>query len=71
MRSRKERPTNIVGPRKGITAPSDRTAKDEHRDRIARDLARFLERGGSIKTLPGPAERIQTRAVGFGRGVRS
>ncbi len=62
IRPRQQRPTNVIGPRTGITAPSDRTARDEHRDRLAADLAEYLARGGRIETLPGPQDGKTRRA---------
>lgn len=64
-RPRSERPTDAIGPRTGITAPSDRRLKDEHRERLARDLEQFLARGGQIDELPLPRED-RTRRVGHG-----
>ena len=58
-------PKTVVGPRTGITAPSDRRAKDDHRDQLAADLEAFLAAGGKIDTLPGPKDG-KTRRVMHG-----
>lgn len=65
LRPRAQRPTNVSAPRGAITAPSDRRAKDDHRDRLAADLAAYLDAGGAIETLPGPGNG-KTRRVNHG-----
>lgn len=54
--------------RPGTTRDLDPTPKDLHRDKLAADLARYLERGGSVKQLPGPGNGISNR-IGHGRSA--
>lgn len=49
-------PNMVIAPRSSMIASTDRRTKDEHRDKLARDLERFLARGGAIEQLPGPTD---------------
>ena len=56
----------VIGPRTGITAPSDRRQRDEHRDQLAHDVERYLAQGGEIETLPGPGNQPTRRVMHTG-----
>lgn len=56
----------VIGPRTGITAPSDRRQRDEHRDQLAQDVERYLAQGGEIETLPGPGSQPTRRVMHTG-----
>lgn len=61
--SQRHRRKMLIGPRTGITAPSDRTARDDNRDRIAADVEAYLAAGGKIETLPGPGNGKSRRVM--------
>ena len=52
-------PDMIIPPRWSMVSATDRTTKVEHREKLARDLEKFLAKGGEVTQLQGPVDPRQ------------